>query len=319
MNSALDHLATSLFGTNCSERLIFVGNCFTCHWDESGSDPGTEGRCKSDGPIVLVGGYLAHVKDWVLFEKQWRAILDTYKLPYFHMTAFANNRRPYANWKEEDRAALIGSLLDVIADFPRMRFSCSMEVDDYRLVVKVDNIGDEDIVRAYHICARKCIEHVSDLARLVKHTHKILHIFDRGNSAWPTFEAKFTQAMLDSLNILQPISQSKVDVVALQSADIIAQQSARNILIESRRATETKRIYTKRLFNKPGLLIHATRKMVKDWYKEEQFIESHRRRGMYPRRSSAAWMNTIPQMYTLIDMFAEPENHHITSLLRESQ
>jgi hypothetical protein len=123
--------------------------------------------------------------------------------------------------------------------------------------------------------------------------------------------------MLDALNILQPISQSKVDVHALQAADIIAHQSARSILTETQRAKETKRIYTDRLFEKPGIQVHATRKLVREWYIEGQFIESHRRQGLYLRSETAAWMRTLPQFYILVDMFEEPENHHITSMLRE--
>jgi hypothetical protein len=53
--TALLHLATALFGANCRGRIIHIldGN-FTCHWDESGTDPGTESKAKSDTPLILV-------------------------------------------------------------------------------------------------------------------------------------------------------------------------------------------------------------------------------------------------------------------------
>ena len=291
---------------------------FTCHWDESGADPGTGGRSKSDTPIILVGGYLAHVKNWISFEEKWNPIIKAKGLEFFHMVDFANGNKPYQRWGEDKQKALIEPLLDVISEFPRFRLSCSMEIDDYREVVKANNIGDEDIVRAYHMCARKCIELISDLARVVNHPHKILHIFDRGNPAWPSFEAKFTDSMLESLNILQPITQSKLDILPLQAADILAHQSARSVLIESGRAKKhTKRLYVNSLFLKPGLLIHANRQMVKEWYKEERFIENHRRKGMYPRRIT--WQNNLPNMSMLVDLFAEPEDHKLTSILREKR
>ena len=275
----------SLFSAICSERLVLIlSNHFTCHWDESGTDPGTSGRSKSDMPVILVGGYLGHVKDWVAFEERWKIILCDYGLPSFHMTTFANGKMPFAAWDSDKREALISSLLDVIADLPRIRLSWAIEVDDYREIVKADNVGKEDIVRAYHMCARKCMEHISDLARTANHQPKILHVFDKGNAAWPSFEATFSQPMLDSLNILNPIAQSKTDVVSLQSADVLAHQSARKILVDSGRLKQSKCLYTSRLFGKPGFTFCAKKSEVRRWYEEELYLEGFRKRGVYAPR-----------------------------------
>ena len=311
-----EHLAVSLFGADCSERIVIVlSNDFTCHWDESGVDPGTTGKSKSDMPIILVGGYMAHVREWTSFEKQWKSALDEHGIDYFHMVAFANNQYPYRRWPQEKIDSLISSLLAAIKRFPRLRFSCSIEVDDYMEVVKADNIGREDIVRAYHLCARKCIEHVSDLARAAGHAKKILHIFDKGNSAWSSFEATFTQKMLDSLNILNPITQSKIDVIPLQAADILAHQTGRSILIETGRAETPTRYYVERLFNKPGLLIPCKQSELRRWYQEEKLIERDRMVGSYPRRFTVGTTEHSRQI--LIDLFAEPESHTLTSALME--
>jgi hypothetical protein len=163
--------------------VLVLNNYFTCHWDESGADPGVEGRNKSDTPTILVGGYMAHVREWIAYEEKWKVVLDAFNLPFFHMVDIVSRNWPYGKWCEDKQGSLINALLAIIAEYPRMRYSCSMEIDDYRLVVKADNIGNEDIARAYHMCARKCIEHISHLARAASHPHKILHIFDRGNPA----------------------------------------------------------------------------------------------------------------------------------------
>jgi hypothetical protein len=268
-------------------------------------------------PIILVGGYLAHVRDWIKFEERWRALLREYGLPFFHMTTFANGKMPFGAWNDDKRETLISSLLDVIADLPRIRLSWTIEVDDYREIVKGDNIGREDIVRAYHMCARKCIEHMSDLARTANHEPKILHVFDKGNSAWPSFEATFTQPMLESLNILRPIVHSKADAVALQAADILAHQSARQILVDSGRSAKPKCLYTKRLFGKPGVTLCAKRSEVRSWYAEELFLEGARKRGVYPPRITRP--NVKLDHSILSDLFAEPEMHRITAAVRTTQ
>jgi hypothetical protein len=315
--SALRHLSSSLLGGNSERIIVVLDNQFTCHWDESGTDPGTGGKSKSDMPIILVGGYFAHVRDWISFEAKWNEILSEYQLPFFHMAEFANGQMPYAAWSDDKRDKLISSLLDTIADFPRMRLSWTIEVDDYREVVKADNIGREDIVRAYHMCARKCIELFSDLARNANHKPRILHIFDKGNAAWKSFEATFTQPMLDSLNILNPVAQSKIDVVALQSADILAHQSARKILVDSGRANQPKCLYTKRLFGKPGLSFLANKREVRRWYAEELYLEGFRRRGLYPPRVTRRDVDLNPEI--LADLFAPPESHRITAAVRKGQ
>ena len=65
---------------------------FTCYWDESGLDPGTEARSKSKSPILLVGGYLAHDDEWGVFISRWDILLEEFQIPYFHMAEFANMR-----------------------------------------------------------------------------------------------------------------------------------------------------------------------------------------------------------------------------------
>ena len=53
---------------------MIAGNLSTSCWDESGTDPGTSGEVKSDCPIILVGGYIAHVKEWVDLDEKWAEV-----------------------------------------------------------------------------------------------------------------------------------------------------------------------------------------------------------------------------------------------------
>ncbi len=67
-------------------------NRFSCHWDESGTDPGTGTRSKSDRDLLIVAGYFAHVDEWMVFEKKWDSVVKSANLPYFRMSEFANNK-----------------------------------------------------------------------------------------------------------------------------------------------------------------------------------------------------------------------------------
>jgi hypothetical protein len=257
---------------------IMRSNAFTCHWDESGVDPGTKAVSKSDREVLMVAGYMAHVSEWEILEDRWNAVLVEYKLTEkgFHMVDFFNHHHPYSLLSEARYEDLIESLLEIIGDCPRVYVAWSLSTHDYMNVIKARNLLDEDIVRAYHILARRCIAVISDLARAAGHTEKILHIFHHGNSAWPTFEASFTDDMLRALNILRPISQSHTDVVSLQAADVLAHQFGRRRVKKIDGSVETKKVYTDSLVLKPGLDMHIESGELWNAYNDEKYLEMHK-------------------------------------------
>ncbi|MFZ0333493.1 MAG: DUF3800 domain-containing protein [Candidatus Acidiferrales bacterium] len=317
--SAIEHLALGIFGARRNERIICMISSpyFVGYWDESGTDPGTGTKSKSDMPILLVGGYLAHVREWETFENRWKVILEDNGLALFHMKDFANRNRPYNSWPDEKYDALIAALLDVIADCPRLWVAWAIEVDVYMEIIKARNLLETDIIRAYHICAKRCLETVHSFAFVAGYEPKILHIFDRGNAAWSSFEASFTGEMLDALNILQPIAQSKTDVVPLQAADILAHQVAKNVLVSSGRAATPQRLYTKRLFGKPGLYKHIDVPELKKLYSEELAIEQALAEGLKPRH--IVRNVKVEQTAKISEFFREPEDYRLNTLTRELQ
>ena len=292
---------------------MLSGHYFTCHWDESGCDPGTGTKAKSDMPILLAGGYFAHVDEWKEFEKEWKLVLLEYGLKRFHMVDFVNVNLPYGGWDESKRDLLIEKLLAIIAKYPRISVTWAIEIDAYMEIIKARHLLETDILRAYHICARKCIETVHGWAFVARYPHKILHIFDKGNAGWPTFESSFTEEDLDDLGILQPIAQSKTDVVPLQAADILAHQVARNLLISSGRKPEGQRLYTKQLFRKPGLQKYIGIQELNELYRQELILEAARARGLHPRHIVRKVMATQSEIMSAL--FKEPNEYRINSLL----
>lgn len=292
---------------------------FTCYWDESGLDPGTDSKSKSNTPILLVGGYLAHNDEWAAFNSRWSTLLREAQLQYFHMAEFANMRFPYSTWTEERRESLIGSLLDIIADLPRIWVTWAIEIDAYMEIVKARNLLEKDIVRAYHICARKCIEVVHTWAVTAHYDRRITHVFDRGNSAWPTFEARFNRSMLDALNIKRPICENKMDATPLQAADILVHQTARHTVISSGRAREGIRLYTKRLFGKPGLPKFIGIEELKQLYREELMLEEARSRNQFPQRTINWGALSQDNINAVAHLFTDPVDYEVNRRIRELQ
>jgi hypothetical protein len=291
---------------------------FSCRWDESGSDPGTEARSKSDRPILMVAGYLAHVNEWEALEKRWKEIvIDDYGLQRFHMANFCNRKKPYSLLSDDRYNLLISSLLDAIRDYPRMYSAWSLEIDDYMEVIKAKNLLRTDIVRAYHILARRCMDMISAFAKLAGHQNKILHVFDQGNAAWPSFEATFTEAMRDALCILQPISQDNRDIVSLQAADVLVHQLARHRVMQLDGSVKTLRMYTDRLKGKPGFVKNIERDELREIYEEEKVFEAIRPYDMYlPRRRK--YPATEAELWAMAEIFKTPNEYQLHRL-RELQ
>lgn len=310
------HLATSLFA-NRSPRKVVMGmlaaNRFTCHWDESGTDPGTGTKSKSDKDLLIVAGYFAHVDEWKDFEKKWDRTVKSANLPYFHMVDFANLNSPYNGWDEPRRKRFIDRLLHIIAGTSRAWIAWGIEIDAYMEVIKAKNLLDKDIVRAYHICARKCIQSVALWSIIARHPHKVLHIFDRGNAAWDSFAASLPQPQLDSLNILAPIAQSKTDVIPLQAADALAHQTARHLeLSMGLKKKEPRVLYSKELWTPPmsGICRVIDRPTLSQMYWDERRAEQLRMRGFDVRQVVDLGKATPLQVRIASELFKEPQRKH---------
>jgi hypothetical protein len=77
--------------------------------DESGKQDDPQHKC------ISFGGYLGPVDDWPQFEAGWRAALDAFGVPYFHMREFNKERGVYAHLSKDQKAEFLKRLVSVIA------------------------------------------------------------------------------------------------------------------------------------------------------------------------------------------------------------
>jgi hypothetical protein len=210
--------------------------------------------------------------------------------------------------------------MEVIDRYVRMHVTWAIEIDAYLEIIKARHLGENDIVRAYHICARKCIEAISLWAKIAEHKERILHIFHHGNSAWPSFEASFNDEMLEVLNILHPISQSEIEIVPLQAADIIAHQTARDILTKRGMAAVPRKLYADKLISVvPGMRQYIDQAELARLYEEEVMLERLRAIGRFPPRKLVGHSASPDQVATMVakmkELFKEPKDYQLRSLL----
>ena len=65
----------------------------TGYFDASGDNADTD--------AVTVGGYMAPVRSWSRFHRDWRKILDPLNIDVFHLTDFIAGRKEFYDWKDQ--------------------------------------------------------------------------------------------------------------------------------------------------------------------------------------------------------------------------
>ena len=108
--SPIQHLAYALFlNHNPHERFFVMLNSYTAYFDASGT---------KQAKLIVVAGYIASVHDWLIFEKEWKMVLEKVGVPHFHMKKFTACRKPFDNkkWRREQyRKDFLERLIGVIA------------------------------------------------------------------------------------------------------------------------------------------------------------------------------------------------------------
>lgn len=70
---------------------------------------------KSD-PLLVVGGFVAQVSDWLAFDQEWQTALAEASVKYFHMREFAHSVGEFASWKGDElrRRNFLTTLIRII-------------------------------------------------------------------------------------------------------------------------------------------------------------------------------------------------------------
>lgn len=191
---------------------------FDSYFVVSGAERGTGGSPQSGAPILVVAGYLAHVDEWLSFEKVWSLLIGGKGIRSFDMAAFANLEEPYAAWSAAEREEFIQSLLSTIKRWAGVLVAWGIEIEDWQ--------NKRQIVKAHTLCALACIATVSDWAKACGYEEKISHTFEAYGESTPELRAAFRWPEdLDVYRIYVPVSQPKGDFVPLQAARILAHQT----------------------------------------------------------------------------------------------
>jgi hypothetical protein len=92
--------------------------------DETGVD--------GDAPYCVITGYVGDKLEWEKVDRDWKYVLEEFKVPYFHALEFYGEDEKYENWKEGKRSAFIKALFDCTKNHGVWLVSCAVDSREFR-------------------------------------------------------------------------------------------------------------------------------------------------------------------------------------------
>jgi hypothetical protein len=105
------------------------------------------GDSSSECRFVCIGGCIASVKTWRVFEEEWRQVLDRSEIRVFKMDDFESHRGEFEKWKDKpnEHRAFLAQLITVLQKHLFVYFAASEPVYktmDGKLVMRDDPYFD---------------------------------------------------------------------------------------------------------------------------------------------------------------------------------
>lgn len=192
------------------------------YFDESGTHGGS--------PAMCVAGYIYDRKNSVQIDKKWKAVLDKYNLPYFHMVDCAHGNRPFNRLTKEECINAAKDMIGIINEHASF--------GQYALVVK--SIFDDKMhphnpwKSAYTWCCYMALQGVGEWCDRVNYQGKVAYFFESGHR----FQAQANN-LLDAISRSEAFRQrfrygshtfaDKKCLRPLQSADMLAWHAVNNV------------------------------------------------------------------------------------------
>lgn len=238
--SRFAHLSAGLFLEAAHLVAIIVPSPLSLYCDASG---------KEEDELLAVAGFVGRVDEWLKFETEWKAVLDEFKVPYFHMREFAHSVGPFEHWKgrEARRIAFIDALIAALAPHASYWMGACILRSDY-MRANADWKLSEGLA-PYTICAKFCVDQTNDWRDIHWPTIPVEYFFECGDP----HKGQLMERVRAATGV-DPIFRNR-DTVPLQAADFAAWEilkAYRRLVVETDSLYESCRKSFRRLFAIPG-------------------------------------------------------------------
>lgn len=197
---------------------------FSIYFDESYTHP-------PEPRVYTVGGYVSTDIQWEKFQKEWRRILDSENIPYFHMVDFQACKPPYGAWSKDKRANFLASLHAVIHERTLMSFATTANRTDFEALTPEQK---KRLVNPHVFAAKNCMKAVGFWAaeNIINHP-LIAYVFEKGSEHDKQVKKLLDAELPDEDRwFFRMASLTHVDKkvkTPLQAADVVAYEAMKEI------------------------------------------------------------------------------------------
>lgn len=189
------------------------------YFDESGHsrDPDTK--------FLGIAGCLSEATIWHKVEREWKAVLESESLPYWHMREFAHSQGAFNKWKGNEckRREVYARLWQIILAAKVLPLGCFVPFSEYHQYFQEDY--NKPFSEPYYLCYLQCIGFIAQ-TKDFEIVHEILPVFDNKDGIKGE-SLKMYDHLSDRFSgkIVPPVFSNTRDALPLQIADIIAYES----------------------------------------------------------------------------------------------
>jgi hypothetical protein len=116
------------------------------YFDYSGDDQDPGQKC------VSVGGYLAKIETWEVFDRDWSRVLDEFGVEYLHMKEFPNPSGMYSSLSRDKQKEFFSALIGVIESLDMAAFGSTVRFADLRRFNAETTLALDAYSLALHEC-----------------------------------------------------------------------------------------------------------------------------------------------------------------------
>ncbi len=206
---------------------------YTGYFDESEN---TFDKARPNMPrVYTIAGCVGLDRQWVKFQKKWKAILDKDVLPrwrevhedkpiFFHMTDFDNpHSKIYGNWPQQKKVKFLKQLHSIMARYSLRRFASCMSIADYQALTVEEQFV---LGNPHNFNAINCFKLIRTWADQNKMYERFAYVFESGagihEKELRRVTNEMTEAERDAYRVRGLSFYDKRDFSPLAAADILA-------------------------------------------------------------------------------------------------
>lgn len=217
-------------------NLVIALSGYTAFFDRSADH--------DEDPIggTVVAGFLSTVEQWALWEAEWNAVLEDFRVPYFHMKELKRNRWPYdaPKWADEQHQRYFASsLIATVKKWAIATIGAYMDRTIYEDAMAISDVAK--VFNPYAECSRNCVLKVRNFVREDLGSNlPISYVFERGDEGVGMLMALMRRCELPDPIFKRPrrdIKNPQRDIddppmIQLQASDLLAWEIRRWLSVD---------------------------------------------------------------------------------------